>query len=119
MTFLQEVVRIELAILVASFAVVLGWKIMRGAVRWMRHPETRKAHPSGMAGVLQLQMPAASLVIAFLYLLRLPQSAGSGNLPPVPEYALALLAGSHAVFLSVMARRLLRPFGILRNEGEK
>jgi hypothetical protein len=72
-----------------------------------------------MAGALRLQMPVASLLVACLYLVRVRQSASSGSLPPVPEYALALLAGSQWLFLAVMARRLLRQFGISRNEGEK
>ena len=105
--------------LVAGFAAVLAWKILRGAVRWVRHPETRNARGGWMAGALRLQMPAASLLIACLYLVRVHQSAASGSLPPVPEYALALLAGSQTVFLAVMARRLLGPFGVLRNVGEK
>jgi hypothetical protein len=117
MIFLREVVRIELAILVACFATVLGWKLLRDAVQWVRQPETPKAL-GGMTGALRLQMLAASLVIAFLYLVGLPKSAASGSLPPVPEYVLALLAGSQLVFLVAMAQRLLRPFSTLRNEGE-
>ncbi len=35
----------------------------------------------------------------------------------MPESALSLLAGSQALFLIVMARRLPRPFGILRKRG--
>jgi hypothetical protein len=119
MTFLREAVRLELAILVACFVTLVGWKILRDAVRRVGLPETRIALPSGIMGALRLQMPAASLVVALFYLVRLPQSAGSGSLPPVSEFALALLAGSQAVFLAVMAQRLLRPFGILRNEREK
>jgi hypothetical protein len=119
MTVLREALRIELAALVAGFAAVLAWKILRGAVRWVRHPESREALGGWRTGALRLQMPAASLLIAFLYLVQLPQSAASCSLPPVPEYALALLAGSQGVFLAVMARRLLRPFGFLRNVGEK
>ena len=119
MTVLRAALRIELAILIAGCAAVVAWKILRGAARWARHPETRNALGGWMTGALRLQMPAASLVIACLYLARLSRSAGSGNLPPVPDYVLAILAGSQTVFLFVMARRLLRPFGILRNEGEK
>ena len=119
MTVLREALRVELALLIACYAAVVAWKILRGAVRWVRHPETRIALGGWMAGALRLQMPAASLLIAVLYLAGLPQSAASGSLPPVPEYALALLAGSQSVFLVVMARRLLGPFGVLRNVGEK
>jgi hypothetical protein len=119
MTVLREALRIELAILVAGCAAVVAWKILRGVVRWVRHAEARNTLGGWMTGALRLQMPVASLLIAFLYLARLPRSAGSGNLPPVPQYALALLAGSQTVFLMVMARRLLGPFGVLRNEGEK
>jgi len=58
-------------------------------------------------------------VVALLYMVRLPQSAGSGSLPQIPDYALALLAGSQGVFLVVMAQRLFHPFDTLRNEGKK
>ena len=119
MASLRGVVRSELAILVAGFAAVVLWKMLRDAVRLVRHPQTRAVLPSGIMGALRLQMPAASLGVALLYLVRLPQSAGSGRLPPVPEFALALLAGSQGVFLVVMAQRLLRPFSISKNEGEK
>ncbi len=68
MIFLQDMIWIELVILVACFAVVLAWKILRGLMRLLRNRETRKALPGGIAGALRLQMPAASLVIAFLYL---------------------------------------------------
>jgi hypothetical protein len=119
MTVLRAALRIELAILVAGCAAVVAWKILRGAARWARHPETRNALGSWMTGALRLQMPVASLLIAFLYLVRLPTSAASGSLPPVPDFALALLAGSQALFLAGMAWRLLRPFGILTNEGGK
>jgi hypothetical protein len=118
MKLLQGMVRIELAILAACFGAVVGGKLLRGAVRWVRLPEKRKAL-SGWTGALRLQLLAASLIIALLYLVALPKSAASGSLPPVPDYALALLAGSQMVFLAAMAQRLLRPFNILRNVGEK
>lgn len=119
MTVLREALRVELALLVAVCAAVVAWKILRGAVRWVRHPETRNALGGWMTGALRLQMPVASLLIALLYLAGLPRSAASGSLPPVPDFALAVLAGSQAVFLVVMARRLLVPFGVLRKVGEK
>jgi hypothetical protein len=119
MTVLREALRIELAILAAGFTAVLAWKILRGVVRWVRHPETRNTLGGWMTGALRLQMPAASMLVACLYLVRVRQSAGSGSLPPVTGYALTLLAGSQCAFLAVMAQRLLRPFGILRNVGEK
>jgi hypothetical protein len=119
MTVLREALRIELAVLVACFAAVLAWKILRGAARWVRDPETRNALRGGATAALRLQMPAASLLISLLYLVRLPESAASGSLPQVPDYALALLAGSQLVFLGAMARSLLGPFGIFKNEGEK
>jgi hypothetical protein len=119
MTVLREVVRLELAILVACFTVAVLWKMLRAAVRMVNRPALDKILRSGITGALRLQMPVASLVVALLYLLRLPQSAGSGSLPPIPGFALALLACSQAAFLGVMARRLFRPSGILKNEGEK
>lgn len=119
MTVLREVVRIEVTILVACCATVLGWKILRGAVRRASRPETRAARPGGRTGAIRFQMLAVSLTIAVLYLIQLPQSAASGSLPPVPAYALALLSGSQIVFLVTMAGRLLRPSGISKDEGEK
>ena len=109
----------ELALLIACFAAVLAGKILRGAAQWARHPENRNALRGGKSGGLRLQMLAASLVTALYYLSRLPRSAASGNLPPIPDYALAILAGSQIVFLAAMARSLLRPFGSLKSEGEK
>ena len=119
MTILREVVQVELAILIACFAAILVGKILRGAAQWARHPENRNALRGRKSGGLRLQMLAASLVTALYYLSRLPQSAASGNLPPVQPYALAILAGSQAVFLVGMARNLLRPFVSLKSEGEK
>lgn len=119
MTVLRQVLRAELAILAVCFAAVVAWKILAAVMRWARQPEKRTTPGGQLPGVLRLQMPAASLLIALLYLVQLPQSAAMGDLPPVPEYALVLLAGSQSLFLVVMARRLLRPFGISKNEGEK
>jgi hypothetical protein len=119
MTLLRESMRIELVALLACFAAVLAWRILHEVSVLARHAETRRAPPSWRTRAIRLQMPVVSLMVAFLYLVQLRRSAGSGNLPQVPEYALALLAGSQAVFLSVMARCLLRSFGILRNEGKK
>jgi hypothetical protein len=119
MTVLRELVRIELAALLACYATVLGWKLLRGAMRWAGRLETGKARPGRRTDAVRLQMLAVSLTIAVLYLIQLPQSAASGGLPPVPAYALVVVAGSQAVFLTAMATRLLRPSGISRNEGEK
>ena len=120
MTVLRQALRIEVAILAAGFAAVLAWKIVRGAVRWIRHPQTRNVLRDGVPAVLRLQMPAASLLIALYYVSGLPRSAEGGNLPPVPNAALALMAGSQLTFLVAAARHLFGPFGMLKNnEGEK
>lgn len=119
MTFLQSTIRVELAILVASFVVLIAWKIVRGALRPESRAAFRRACGSGMASVIRLQVLAASLVFALWYLAAALQSVGRASLPPVPGYALALLSGSQAVFVSAAAWRVLRPSVDLRNEGEK
>jgi hypothetical protein len=119
MTVLRELVRLELVILVACCAIVMGLKMLRGAMRRAGPPGTSEARPDGRMGAVRFQMLALSLAIAVLYLIQLPQAAASGRLPPVPEYALALLAGSQFVFLVTMAGRLLRRSGVSKNEGEK
>ncbi len=106
-----ELLRIELAALATCFAAVVVWKLWRGTVQWLRGPDTR--------GALRLQMLGASLAVAAYYLARLPSAAGTGSLPPVPAYALAVLAGSQAAFLVPAVGRLLRPLGSLRNEEGK
>ncbi len=122
MNFLRDAVRIELVTLTAGFAVVVFWKLLRNIVGGLLGTGLRGALLGGAWGsvhgqtaqwqLAQWQLAAVSLILAFIYLLRLMQSADSGRLPPVPNGALALLAGSQALFLSSMAWRVLRRPGV-------
>lgn len=113
MALLRDVVRFELAILVACFSATIGWRILRATLR----PESRLAFRSlfggGIAGAVRVQLLVGSVVFALLYVASALQSAGTGALPRVPNYALALLAGSQAAFLGA-AWRSLRSFGTWR-----
>lgn len=119
MAMLRQLVRVELAILAACFGVVFAWKIVRGMLR----PEGRLAlgrlFGGGVAGLPRMQLLAASLVFALVYLASSLRSAASGALPPIPDYALVLLGSSQAAFLGAAAWRILRPSGFLKNEEEK
>lgn len=119
MTFLRAAVRIELALLAAGFAVIVAWKLLRGAVRWFRSPGAREELSRGAPGALRLQMLAVTLLVALLYVVQFAQAAASGRLPAVPGFALALLAGSQTVFLGTEARRLLHQFMISKRAEEK
>ena len=119
MMVLRAGLRMELALLAAGFSAIVAWKIVRCVLQWARRPEARTAFRGGMTAVLRLQMPVASLLVALCYLTRLPRASTSGDLPPVPESALALLAGSQLAFLAIMAHSLLGPFSNIRDEGEK
>lgn len=119
MAALGNLVRFELAALVTCFALTVMWKILRGILRPGGMTAFRKKVGDGIAGLLRLQMLAASAVVAVFYLASAPQAAASGALPPVPKQVLLFLAGSQAIFLGAAAWRTLRAFSILRNEGEK
>lgn len=99
MAFLREMLRIELATLVACFGVAIVWKIVRGMLRPAGRMILGRLLGGGVAGLLRLQLLAASLVFALVYLASSLRSAGSGALPPVPNYVLTLMSGSQAVFL--------------------
>jgi len=96
MTILRVLVQTELALLLAGLAGVAAWKIARRRVRW------------GGAAVSRVQMLAACVAVVAVYLAGLPAALSSGSLPEVPGTALALLGGSHALFLAAVARGLLR-----------
>jgi hypothetical protein len=119
MALLRDLLRVEPAFLVACFGVVTIWKILRGIARPGRLRAFRNYCGGGIAGLLRLQMLALSAAFAVSYLASSLQSGGSGALPAIPNYALALLGSSQAAFLGAAAWRRLRPSGTLRNEGEK
>ena len=119
MAFLENMMRIESAILVAGFILVVGWKLLRAMLRPENRQALRRYFGEGISAIIRVQLLTGTLIFAFLYLAGLLQSAGSGAFPPIPNYAVALLAGSQAVFAGAAAWRSLRSFGILRNEGEK
>lgn len=122
MAILRDLVRVELAILVAGSVAVI-WKILRKFLRPGGLRPFRNYWGRGMAGAIRLQMLAGSLVFALVYLTMSLRSAGGGALPPIPNYAATILAGSQMVFLGAAAWRSLRPSGILRGAfrsgGEK
>ena len=119
MAFLREMLKVELLTLVACFGVAIVWKILRGSLRPAGRLVLRSLFGGGVAGLLRLQLLAASLAFALVYLASALKSAGSGALPPVPDYALALLGSSQAAFLCAAAWRILRPSGNLRKDEEK
>ncbi len=119
MEFLGSMVRIESAILVAGFAAIIVWRILRGALRPAGRLAFGHLFADGVMGLIRLQALVASLVFALVYLASTVESAGSGALPPVPGSALALMASSQAAFTGAAVWRFLRQSGTWRNEGEK
>lgn len=119
MAVLRLAIRFEMETLVACVALTVVWKLLRGIFRPGGLRALRDDCGGGMAGVLRLQMLALSVAFAVFYLADSLRTGGSGALPAIPNYALALLGSSQAAFLGAAAWRRLRPFGTLRNEGEK
>ena len=58
-----------------------------------------------VAGALRWQMGLITVAVALVYLLSSLGAAGSGTLPPVPWWALVVLALSHGAWLASVARR--------------
>ncbi len=118
MTWLRDMIRVEAGILVAGFAVVIVCQVMRSVLTHESRIAFRRFCGGGLAGVVSIQLLAASLVFALCYLGSVLKTSERGALPSVPGYALALLAASQTLFVCVAVWRKVRSFGNLKNEGE-
>jgi|GEM_PF-2525891 len=120
MAVLRELVHVEVAILAACLGAAVFWKLLRGVLRAGRqHALYILLGRGGMGRAIRLQLTVGSVAFALLYLASTLRAAGSGALPPVSDYALALLGGSQAAFLGAAIWSSLRRTVTLRNEGEK
>ena len=109
MALLREIARAQAAILIAGLSVVGLWKILRAKPGLNGLLGSRDESGSWVPGALRWQMCLVTIAVALVYLFSSLGAAASGALPPVPWWALALLALSHGAWLASVARR--RPGG--------
>jgi hypothetical protein len=105
MGLLREIARAEVAILIAGLGVLGLWKILRARPGLGGRLGSRDQTGHWVAGALRWQMGLITVAVALVYLLSSLGAAGSGTLPPVPWWALVVLALSHGAWLASVARR--------------
>jgi hypothetical protein len=105
MAFLRELARAEAAILIAGLGAAAAWKILRARPGLGGRLGSRDQAGRRVAGALRGQMCLITVALALVYLLSSLGAAGSGTLPPVPRWALMVLALSHGAWLACVARR--------------
>jgi hypothetical protein len=108
---LADAVRIELTLILATFAALLAWGLLTGRIntRGLLAVDGGGA-PSGN----KIQLLMITCIAAGYYLLRVYETRDTHLFPPVPEELLLLFAGSHVAFNGWQIRTLFTKQGRLK-----
>jgi hypothetical protein len=99
MALLSQSVRYAALALTAAYALLIAWKLytrdipLDGLLKSVDNSGKVRSSPG------RLQLLLFTLVVAGQYLASVWKNPGAASLPPVPPTILAVVAGSHAVYL--------------------
>ena len=105
---LTSLLRFELGAFLFGVAIVVGYRLLTGAINtvglfYQINPLSTERSFSPE----RVQLLLFTIFVGFWYLLQALDARGSGKLPDVPPQTLALLGGSHAVYLGGKAYSML------------
>ncbi len=98
---LVPIVRLEFTLILGGLALVVGYKLLTGAINMRGLLDDKKTHALSPERV---QLLVFTVMGAGYYLSLAIERAPSGELPDVPGAALLLVGGSQAVYLGGKAR---------------
>ena len=113
MGFIATAIRWEIWLLLAGLFGIVGWKILTGAISLRGILEADVPDPNSCDGLRSESSPGrvqalvVSLFSALWYLLQVIHNPT--QFPQVPDSMVAVLGGSHGVYLSAKAYGLLWP----------
>lgn len=95
--------------LIAGFACVAAWKLLTGGISLDGLLDSFDNGGRGRSSPARLQLLFTTLVAAGQYLAAVLHNPGASSLPPVPQPLLAIVAGSHVLYLGGKALSLKKP----------
>jgi hypothetical protein len=105
MTLLFEVAKYATLGLIGAYALVIAWKLYTGSIplgALLRSAD-------GRSSPARLQMLLFTVVVAAQYLASVWKNPGAASMPTISPTVLAVLGGSHAVYLGGKALSIYLP----------
>ena len=92
---------------IGALAAVIAMQLLNGGINTRHLLYGRRAGHATYFSPERVQLLLFTIFVGFWYLLQALDARGSGKLPDVPPQTLALLGGSHAVYLGGKAYSML------------
>lgn len=109
--------RWEMMLLLVGLMLVVVYKILTGGIEVSGLLTVKGGRDDGSFSPARVQMLMATVLTAMYYLLRVLDRQSAASLPDLPAPLVAILGGSHAVYLGGKARSFL--FGKTPPNGSK
>ena len=110
MELLRQAVTMEVWVFTLGLAAIVGMQILTGEINTANLLYGRRKGASGLELYFspeRVQLLIFTLGVAWNYVLSLAQDPSACRLPEVPQQTLAILGGSHAIYLGGKAYSML------------